>query len=71
MDNSIMKKTTIEIIKLVPSEGMVLTNGNVYSKEVYLGCNDKPENWHEITEAEYEAILAEEKAKMEKEMEDI
>ncbi len=66
-----MKKTTIEIIKLTASDDMVLTNGEAYGKEVYLGCNDKPENWHEITEAEYEEILAEERARMEKEMEDI
>ena len=55
-----MKLETIELIKLIPSEGMYLTNGEVYSKEVYLGCNDSPDNWHEITEEEYEKILAEE-----------
>lgn len=60
-----MKKTTIELIKLTATDGMVLTNGEAYGKEIYLGCNDKPENWHEITEAEYEKILAEEKARME------
>ena len=64
-----MEKTTIELIKLTASEGMVLTNGEAYGKEIYLGCNDKPENWHEITEAEYEAYLAEEKARMETETE--
>ena len=64
-----MKKTTIELIKLTATDGMVLTNGEAYGKEIYLGCNDKPENWHEITEAEYEEHLAEEKARMEKEME--
>lgn len=42
---------------LIASPGMVLTNGETYSTEVYLGCNDKPENWHEITDAEYEEIL--------------
>ena len=36
---------------------MVLTNGEVYSKEVYLGINDSAENWHEITDAEYEEIM--------------
>lgn len=66
-----MKTTKIELTKLTPSEGMVLTNGETYSTEVYLGCNDNADNWHEITEAEYEAILTEEKALMEKEMEGI
>ena len=44
---------------LIPSVGMVLTNGEVYSTEVYLGCNDNPENWSEITQEEYEQILKE------------
>ena len=67
----------IKIIKLTEikaAENMVLTNGTAYSSvggTVYLGCNSNPENWHEITEAEYEKILAEEKARMEKEMENI
>ncbi len=66
-----MKKTTIELTKLTATEGMMLTNGEACGKEIYLGCNDNEDNWHEITEAEYEAILAEEKAIMEKEMERI
>ena len=47
---------SIELIKLTATEGMVLTNGEAYSKEVYLGCNDKAENWREITEADYNEI---------------
>ena len=54
-----MEKTTIKIIKLTASEGHILTNGEAYGKEIYLGCNDKPENWHEITDAEYAEILKE------------
>ena len=51
-----MEKTKIELIKITASEGMVLTNGDTYSKEVFLGINDSVENWHEITDAEYEEI---------------
>ena len=51
-----MEMITIELRKITASEGMVLTNGEAYSKEVYLGCNDNPDNWHEITEEEYAAI---------------
>lgn len=54
-----MITTKIELVKLVAAEGMILTNGEAYGKEVYLGKNDKPENWYEITEEEYEAIQAE------------
>ena len=58
-----MEKTKIELIKITASEGMVLTNGDTYSKEIYLGINDSVENWHEITDAEYEEIMkAEEEA---------
>lgn len=57
-----MIESTIKITKLTASDGMVLTNGDTFSKEVYLGKSDKPENWHEITESEAERLqsLAEE-----------
>ena len=57
-----MEISMIEIRKLTASEGMVLTNGETYSSvngSVYLGKNDSAENWHEITEAEYNTIQAE------------
>ena len=53
-----MTKEIVEIIKLVASEGTILTNGRAFGKTVYLGVNDKIENWHEITDAEYAEILA-------------
>lgn len=34
--------------ELIPDEGMTLTNGETYSKHVYLGIYDTPENWYEI-----------------------
>ena len=55
MDVSMITES-IELIKLTASEGMVLTNGEAYGKEIYLGCNDSPDNWSEITDAEYEEI---------------
>lgn len=42
---------TIEEIKirvLEASEGMILTNGEVYSEIIYLGINDSPDNWREV-----------------------
>lgn len=47
-----MKKQTIELIKLTASEGKTLTNGEIYSKEIYLGCNDSVTNWHEINDSD-------------------
>ena len=52
-----MKLETFEMRKITASEGMVLTNGEAYGKEVYLGCNDSQDNWHEITDEEYKEIL--------------
>ena len=53
-----MIESTIQIIKLTASDGYVLTNGEAYGKEIYLGKFDSPDNWYEITDAEYEEILA-------------
>ena len=53
-----MTETTITMRKLTASEGYVLTNGYAYGKEVYLGVNDSADNWHEITDAEYNDYLA-------------
>ena len=50
-----MKMNPIQLIVLEPDEGMVLTNGETYSKLVYLGVNDTPENWHEIPDGEVTA----------------
>lgn len=53
-----MIETNITLRKLTADEGMVLTNGEAYGKEIYLGIYDSAENWHEITDAEYAEILA-------------
>lgn len=66
-----METTKIELTKITATEGMVLTNGDTYSKEIYLGCNDSIENWHEITDAEYEEILKEKEKRMREAMEDM
>ena len=51
-----MKTETITRIKLTATDGMVITNGEVYGKEIYLSTTENPDNWYEITEAEYEEI---------------
>lgn len=48
------------ITVLSPAKGMRLTDGETVAEgEVYLGKNDAPENWREVTEAEADAIRAE------------
>lgn len=51
-----MKQETIELRKLTAAEGMTLYNGKAFGKEVFLGNNDSPENWREITDEEAEAL---------------
>ena len=52
MDIGLMNIETIELRKLTANEGMTLTNGETFGKEIYLGINDKPENWSEIFDDE-------------------
>ena len=57
-----MTQTTIELVKLTASDGMTLTNGEVFGKEVYLGCNSTPDNWYEITDEEAKKLQEQEEA---------
>ena len=59
-----MTESTIQITKLTASNGHVLTNGEAYGKEIYLGKFDTPDNWHEITDAEYAEILKEQEEQL-------
>ena len=40
-------------------QGMALTDGRIYGKEIYLAEGVSPDAFREITEAEYEAICEE------------
>lgn len=54
-----MKLITTEnrIKKLIPENGMFLTNGEtIADNEVWLGKLDSPDNWREITPEEKAAI---------------
>lgn len=49
-----------------PSDGMVLTNGDIYATlAIRLGDGDNADNYHEITKDEYKEIL---QKQMEEEM---
>ena len=54
-----MQAETITRIKLTASEGMMLTDGENYGKEVFLAVDGDQSAWREITEAEYEKIVEE------------
>jgi hypothetical protein len=56
MDTGV-KEEKIVLRKLTASDGHTLTNGEAYGKEIWLGKNDNADNWHEITDAEYEEYL--------------
>ena len=50
-----MKTSDLNIVILEPSNPENwLTNGDTFSKKVYLGRNDCESNWREITNAEKE-----------------
>lgn len=59
-----MKQETITLTKLIASDGMMLTNGEVFGKEVFLGTGDSADNWHEITEAEAQEIMESEEGEV-------
>ena len=46
----------VELVKLIADEGMTITNGTSFGKEVYLGCNDSVDGWYEITDSEAEVL---------------
>ena len=63
-----MKLITTEkgIKKLVPENGMFLTNNETIAEgEVWLGKLDSPDNWHEITPEEKDAIEKQQEEELE------
>lgn len=55
-----MKKETITQTILKADEGMYLTNGETYGKTVIIPESANENDWHEITEEEYQALQNEE-----------
>lgn len=51
-----MKTETVSATVLSADEGKILTDGKVYGRTIYLAKNRSPEEFHEITEAEYNEI---------------
>ena len=55
-----MQTEAINTTVLIADDGKILTDGVVYGRTIYLAKNRSPEEFHEITEAEYEEIREEE-----------
>ena len=55
-----MEIKTFEMREIKADKGMVLTNGEAFSSvggSIYLGINDDPKNWREITRDEYNNLI--------------
>lgn len=46
--------------KIEAKNGMILTNGEIYGKVIFLGANFSEDDFYEITEEEYQKILEKE-----------
>lgn len=67
-----MKTSDLNIVILEPSNSENwLTNGDTFSKKVYLGKNDSECNWREISNAEKEQAEQEQIERMIKNDDDI
>ena len=51
----------MKILKTIyADEGKILTNGEIYGRQIFLAEGVSETDFHEITEAEYEEILRKE-----------
>lgn len=70
-----MKQTTYTVQVLQPSDGHVLTQASdidlkdrIFSEKIFLGINDKVENWKEITIKEADDLKQKQRDIIEKEL---
>ena len=54
-----MLKETITRVVLTADDGKVITDGETYGKQIFLAVGETAEGYYEITEEEYNEILAE------------
>lgn len=71
-----MKQSSFTTQILTPDKGMILTQSadidiknRIFSDKLYLGVNDSPDNWKEITEQEADRLKEEQRAAIEAEQE--
>lgn len=53
----------MERVILTANDGMVLTDGEIYGKEIYLADGVSADAFHEITQAKYDEMVAEQMEK--------
>lgn len=70
-----MKQTTYTVQVIQPSDGHILTQSSdidlkdrIFSEKVFLGVNDKIENWKEISIEESENLKIQQRDLIEKEL---
>ncbi len=70
-----MKQTAYTVQVLEPTEGHILTQSTdielsdrIFSEKIFLGVNDKIENWKEITIKESEDLKTKQRELIEKEI---
>ena len=47
-------------VTIYANEGKILTNGEIYGKQIFLADGVSEEDFYEITDAEYDKIIADE-----------
>lgn len=62
-----MKTEILTTTILKADEGKILTDGEIYGKMIYLAKNRSADEFHEISEAEYEEIMKQNEEAMENE----
>lgn len=55
-----MKKDTTTRVRLTASDGMILTDGVIYGRELFLATTANRDAFYEITQEEYEEKATEE-----------
>lgn len=70
-----MKQSTYTVQIIQPSDGHILTQSSdidlkdrIFSEKIFLGVNDKIENWKEIKIEESEKLKAQQRDLIEKEL---
>ena len=59
-----MKTMEISTIRLDAEDGMILTDGEIYGRTIFLGRDREVSEFYEITQEEYNTIMKEEESEI-------